>query len=1304
MKQSDRKYWNRHRKSKGNRLLAVVLCISLTLSSFAGISFVQPKKAEAEAQGNTLSNPRIVADNSMQAKQKVTWDCIWFGSYPQAEVVPASREYTALDKKLLQDGDLIKDDALYQTLQAATGWDGQGDIVISGDKYCRIKKEDATYTSTASNYYQWKNGTEYHYFKYQPIKWRVLSVNGSEAFLLADKALDDKQYHTVSENVTWEGSTVRSWLNGYGASANLQKKDYSSSNFINTAFSSSARAAIKDTRVENKDNLSYGTEGGEDTVDKVFLLSESEVYTDAAKGYGFVSAYSVYDEARRAKSSVYAKALGTWSNDLADYVGNCDWWLRSPGDYSDYATNVYSDGWVYWYNNDVGNLGYGVRPALNLNLAASPDAGSPNLWSYAGTVCSDGTVQDAITEYDFISQHVDFAEKNNTYHNLLKHCDLSNAVLRDYGELKDTYDVWRAVRKKLFDNPYEIVLADMIINENMANNQIKNFNMNLYSTQRSIINNIMKLIDGKVSLKPDEKNKIQKLFTTRDFSDSATYQLCQEILGGKISDSELQTVFQVYDTSNKFMSLLGDGKKIVDSVIDVINYSSILHAYYATSDEFQTVLMQVDFYCQNENTALDYAIAQYLSVESQHDIRNDIIKKAVGNTIEVGMDLFQDAFTKKVSNFLLENMDLSEVESAAASNILSFIEGMKIGYHIGVTIDNILFNTDKVSDSYVAAYASAKVASYLKMVLQDNSKSLIQNHSLKNAELFCETFNMYKWIQEDVANKMIQYFASNQQSFLEKIFKSGEYETALCQWQVMKLSWSNINCHEGILSSSKMKCITIACPVNIRITDTNGRPVLEVEDDKVGYSAADVEFCVRNGIKYITLPDADYNVGITATGEGAMSYSIASYDNFVDLVKTVHYEGIKLIEGTDYKGKIVQGDLFTESDCALIANGETVDSSSTLFTENEKVNIDSITLLQEGLSMEVGDIYKMQANVLPQDASIKTLTWYSEDPDIASVNEYGVITAKSIGETGIVCMDLDGVHMKKCNLLVKEKTAEPSESMSPIPGASSTPEPMPPTPDISSAPELSSPTPNTSLSPEPTRVPDNPYIPYKPVLIPTSVPAVTTVPSVSPSALPTAIPSKTPEVVPSGKPIVTPAPSITPEPSAEPSSTPKADNKKKPAKSLKKGAMVSDSKTKAVYNVTGAGKNKTVEYVRSTKKNASKITVPAKVKLRGQNYKVTSIAKNALKNSKKLSYVIIGKNVKKIGKKAFYGCKKLRYIYVKSKKLVAKDIGKQAFGNGYQSPRVKSAKSVWRRYARILPAKGLSKRAVYIINPVKLVL
>ncbi len=286
-------------------------------------------------------------------------------------------------------------------------------------------------------------------------------------------------------------------------------------------------------------------------------------------------------------------------------------------------------------------------------------------------------------------------------------------------------------------------------------------------------------------------------------------------------------------------------------------------------------------------------------------------------------------------------------------------------------------------------------------------------------------------------------------------------------------------------------------------------------------------------------------------------------------------------------------------------------------------------------------------------------------------------------------------------------TARPTESPVVTPTANPSPAPRPTLTPVPTSRPSDIPVITPTVSPDGT-----PYIPYKPVIIPGSVPTATPAPSATPFVLatlapseePADMPSNTPEVTPSGGQAVAPAPSIEPEPSEEPTDVPKADNKKKPAKSLKKGAMVSDSKTKAVYKVTGTGKNKTVEYVRSTKKNASKITVPAKVKLRGQNYKVTSIAKNAFKNNKKLSYVIIGKNVRKIGKKAFYGCKKLRYIYVKSKKLTENNIGGQAFGGGYHSPRVKTAKNIWKQYSNVFLLRGMSKKALFVIDPVKLVI
>lgn len=249
-----------------------------------------------------------------------------------------------------------------------------------------MKAGDATfYNSGYSNYYNWKDTSTYHYFKYEPIKWRVLNRKGNDALLLADIALDDQQYNMNYRSVTWETSSVRSWLNGYGASVNQPKTDYSRKNFINSAFTSAQRSAIKKTNVVNDDNIYHGTTGGKNTSDKVFLLSDSEVYsTDTAAGYGFVKNYSIYDEARRSRYSTYAYAMGACRNNIyTSYRENICWWLRSPGGYSHDAAEVSSSGWVDRYGNFVDENKDGVRPALHLNLS------STNLYSYAGTVCSD---------------------------------------------------------------------------------------------------------------------------------------------------------------------------------------------------------------------------------------------------------------------------------------------------------------------------------------------------------------------------------------------------------------------------------------------------------------------------------------------------------------------------------------------------------------------------------------------------------------------------------------------------------------------------------------------------------------------------------------------------------------------------------------------------------------------------------------------------------------------------------------------------------------------------------------------------
>ena len=184
---------------------------------------------EAEAAENTnspLASPteKDVDDDS---KNEMVWNCIYFGEYPQSKVTNSKRI------ELLNQ---IPESSWVALNNPATGEDGTMAYyqAASGTKYLRMKMNDATYaTSGEENYYDWEEDSEsYHYFKYDPIKWRILSVNedGTDALLFADKSLDTQVFHPTKEityvngqpkdSNRWKYSTVRSFLNGYDADTN----------------------------------------------------------------------------------------------------------------------------------------------------------------------------------------------------------------------------------------------------------------------------------------------------------------------------------------------------------------------------------------------------------------------------------------------------------------------------------------------------------------------------------------------------------------------------------------------------------------------------------------------------------------------------------------------------------------------------------------------------------------------------------------------------------------------------------------------------------------------------------------------------------------------------------------------------------------------------------------------------------------------------------------------------------------------------------------------------------------------------
>ena len=106
-----------------------------------------------------------------------------------------------------------------------------------------------------------------------------------------------------------------------------------------------------------------------------------------------------------------------------------------------------------------------------------------------------------------------------------------------------------------------------------------------------------------------------------------------------------------------------------------------------------------------------------------------------------------------------------------------------------------------------------------------------------------------------------------------------------------------------------------------------------------------------------------------------------------------------------------------------------------------------------------------------------------------------------------------------------------------------------------------------------------------------------------------------------------------------------------------------------------------------TNKNAKSVTIPAVIKVKGVTYKVTSIGAKAFNGSKKLKKVTIGTNIKKISNNAFFKCKSLKTVTIKSVLLTKKTASKRAFKGVGKKMVIKVPKKMKKVYVKIF--KGL---------------
>ncbi len=991
----------------------------------------------------------------------------------------------------------------------------------------------------------------------QPIKWRVLSVDGDDAFIFADQNLDAKAYNETDTIVKWENCTLRSWLNGYSASANRDKKDFISDNFIGNAFSVLEQRAIIQSELVNEDSPYYGVDGGNDTQDKVYLLAISEARNTK---YGFcIDFLNAESKTREVKNTKYAEKCGAWTSTSSLYSGNGYWWLRTPGgsgnDYIGHGQScISSNGEGRADFQTIKRTDVGVRPALHINLSSS------NLWSYAGTVCSDGTVDEVkydettikdFSEYPYRADvQMDMSiPSSKTWKNVIdteSACKQISEALDDEG-MRTTAYWWKLIQEGIasVDNPEEV--AEISFTQKDMYKAII-FNSLLKCKDIEFKDEDIGKSDGEDTLSnivvdPDiaygglkTVNKVTGI-VTKWAKTNGELSLLEDITSQNSSrkwstlslsqqEDILKDVGEFYDNilgstriseAIKFLNKVGTIAKVCDTVVDCIEYISNYIYMYQMTDSQKAAVYTMYQVCPSDNQVLKSSLKEVYDILTSSQL--EFIESITSGTSMVAGRVvtatWLDLYWKSVKAKIV----------ASCPYVMIFWAAIKTT----TFATNVLLGTNDAVEAYYNMLGMKEFHSVAQAAYNNLQDVYVASESAQDAETYITATNiLYHCIDQDY-EYALNYLKPLDKSFVNKVSKifgkdsfdatmstlknyqssaSSAYNTLLYAW-IYELEndypeeYQNYKKYLDSYEIETVKSYRIACPVDVYIYDSDNQLVGKVENNVPYVYGNEVTIVVENDIKtlYFAKESEKYHLKLTGTDIGKMDIEIEEYSKG-QVVRNAEFYDVPLEKELSYTlsndGEILQKKEY------LLSNensGETISASfdSLLAKEKQKhvlkVN-NGVAYENDEIPTKTMEVYEGQKIQITSIVNNKQdfLGWKADDSSTVFEDATAETTFVIIGNTDVSITASYKNMADSSNTSNPSVTEKPSETASPVPSASVTS-----TPGNSSNPmptETSAPT--VTPSPEVTNIPDSGQI-----STPTQKPSeTTTIPDVSDTSTP----------------------------------------------------------------------------------------------------------------------------------------------------------------------------------------------------------
>lgn len=689
---------------------------------------------------------------------------------------------------------------------------------------------------------------------------------------------------------------------------------------------------------------------------------------------------------------------------------------------------------------------------LDLNLVGN---------NYTVTVTLTSESFDPITEtYSFtvtseavesVENHLRFIAGNEDYQTLRQNIYGSSMV----GLKDDREYIWSKYSTLDFDNYYDIVLADILIKildveQIEMPSLIPDFVKDCVSNFKTLTGGVKVVVndsyDEVLDLSEHEVGKILKKSKYKEddkkFTDKV-YDAVLEHCGKPENNKKIESIISSMKGAGRFIDAVELGSNIIKSVVDWGNRLALLNAFSNADKAFKNVMKTFADTIPSSEYKMKESVYDYINYSQDWTGKMSEIQEITDKLLfDVSMEVLKKMIGKSFFEFVGYNvlgwLGTSTISggtavfasTAAFSGVSSAFGAFFTGVSLGLCLSDHLCDSSGKSEEMSKIVAMSEYSTYITNTLyyyeqklwNDAVHATEETGSIEAAvatvDEFEYAFLLQKTSQSYIMEHTISALEKKAGSIIGRRLDRNDYPSLISEILAQKSTVDNLRCHTDSLEEptevTETKVIAIHCPVDVFVTGADGSELVRIVNDTVEYAAEGINVIVVDGEKYIAVPaDQKFDIKIVAREAGSMSYSVTEYAEGAQRVQTVGISEITLKNGAEFNADIPQGINNSSEDYSIEENGTVI-----LPDEIIAIPVTGIEIDKNSLNLNVGETYKLNAAVLPSDASNQNVIWYSDNPSVASVDENGMVTAVSNGQTTVYAVSEEWGYMAACTVTV----------------------------------------------------------------------------------------------------------------------------------------------------------------------------------------------------------------------------------------------------------------------------------------------